>query len=144
MKTRIRIGLVAAMLCLAVPLLSRIPRGVDWVTQYLPEEGHLIGGLFFLGAFAMIPAVVVFGAAVLSRPPFYFPVVISTLVAIAMLGYWHHDNDLAADAQAAISLIFIPIYAAVLSLVAGVAGIGLQLASQRLQIRTEQDVDPNA
>jgi len=137
MKPQIRIGLFAAVLCLVMPFLSRIPRGGEWVIQYLPDQGHLIGGVVFFGAFAMVPAVAVFGAAILSKPPFYFPLVFSTLVAIVMLGYWHHDNDLAADAQAAISLIFIPIYTSGLSLVGGLIGIGFQLAAQRLQIRAE-------
>ncbi len=144
MKPQIKIGVIAGLLCLTMPFLSRVPQGSKWVAQYLPDDGHLIGGTLFFGAFAMAPAVAVFCAALISRPPFYFPVLISTLVAVAMLGYWHHDNDLAADAQAAISLIFIPIYAAALALVAGVVGIGIQFAEQHLQTGTEQDVDPNA
>jgi hypothetical protein len=139
MKKRTRIGLIAAILCLAIPFLSRMPRGGEWMTQYLPDEGHLIGGIFFFGAFAMIPAVAVFCAALLSKPPFYLPVVISTLIAIIMLGYWHHDNDLTADAQAAITLVFIPIYAAGLSLAGGVIGLGFQHTVQHLHLKNKKN-----
>jgi len=143
MKTRISIGMLAAISCLAMPFLCRIPRGGTWVAQYLPDEGHLISGMLFFGAFALVPAGLVFCAGLISKPPFYLPVVVSTLVALTMLGYWHHDNDLAADAQAAISLIFIPIYAAGLALVGGLVGIGLQLLSPSRQAKTEQAVPPN-
>ncbi len=139
MKQRIVIGSIAAAFCLAIPFLCRIPRGSDWVAQYLPDEGHVISGTLLFWCFAMIPAVLVFCAGLVSKPPFYFPALISTLVALSMLGYWHHNNDLAADAQAAISLIFIPIYSAALAVVGGLVGLGLQSLSRALRIKTEQD-----
>ncbi|MBP84992.1 MAG: hypothetical protein CMO61_14210 [Verrucomicrobiales bacterium] len=144
MKIQMELGLIAGSLCLAIPFLSRLPRGSDWVAQYLPDEGHFISGTLLFGAFAIIPAIVVFTAALISKSPFYLPVVISALTAIAMLAYWHHDNDLAADAQAAISLIFIPIFAACFAIVGGAVGVGLQSATQLLRKRTEQNADPNA
>jgi hypothetical protein len=128
----------AAISCLAMPFLCRIPRGGTWVAQYLPDEGHLISGMLFFGAFALVPAVLVFCAGLISKPPFYLPVVISTLVALTMLGYWHHDNDLAADAQAAISLIFIPIYAGGFALIGGLIGLGLQALFRTAPKKTEQ------
>ena len=139
MKAQTKIGLIAGFLCLATPFLSRLPRGSDWMAQYLPDEGHFILGSLFFGAFAMFPALVVFFAARFSQSPFYFPVVFGTLVAISMLWHWHHDNDLAADAQAAISLVFIPIYSAGLAVVGGIFGFGLQRAIRFLKNRTEQD-----
>lgn len=92
----------------------------------------------------MIPAIVVFFAALISKSPLFLPVVISTLTTITMLAYWHHNNDLAADPQAAISLIIIPIYAACFAFVGGAVGFGLQSATQLLKKRTGQDVDPEA
>ena len=138
MKSRIIIGLVAAIFCLAMPFLCRIPRGSVWVAQYFPDEGHVIGGAMFFGAFALIPAVVVFCAALVSKQTFYLPVLVSTLVALSMLAYWHHDNDLSADAQAALTLVFIPIYAAGLALIGGLTGLGLQALIRTQQIKTEQ------
>ena len=144
MKTRIKIGSIAALLCIAMPFLSRLPGGFDWVAQYLPDKGHFLLGALLMGVFALVPAIVVFFAALLSKPPFYFPVLFSTLVALAMLGYWHHDNDLAADAQAAISLAIIPINASSLAFAGGLVGIVCQLATQRLKNGTEQGFDSNA
>jgi hypothetical protein len=138
MKTRITIGIWAAISCLAMPFLCRIPRGGTWAAQYLPDEGHLISGMLFFGAFALVPAVLVFCVGLISKPPFYFPVVISTLVALTMLAYWHNDNDLAADAQAALSLIFIPIYASGLALIGGLIGLGLQVLFRTSPKKTEQ------
>ncbi len=143
MKTQIAIGMWAAISCLAMPFLCRMPRGVTWVAQYLPDEGHLIGGMLFFGAFALVPAVIVFCAGLISKPPFYLPVVISTLVALTMLGYWHHDNDLAADAQAAISLIFIPICAGGFALIGGSIGLGIQAIFRAHSKKTEQDGTSN-
>jgi hypothetical protein len=144
MKTQTKIGLLAGSLCLAIPVLSRLPRGSDWVAQYLPDEGHFISGTLLIGAFAMIPAIIVFFTALISKSPLFLPVVISTLTTITMLAYCHHNNDLAADAQAAISLIIIPIYAACFAIVGGAVGFGLQSATQLLQKRTGRDVDPKA
>lgn len=126
MRVRSNIGLFAGLLCLAAPLLCRMPRGGARVAQYLPDKGKFILGLFFFGICAVIPALVVYSAAIVSRPPYYLPVVASTLTALFLLSYWHQNNDLAADAQAAISLIFIPIYAAVAAFIAGIIGISIQ------------------
>lgn len=144
MKTRIKIGSIAALLCIAMPFLSRLPGGFDWVAQYLPDKGRFLVVALLMGAFALVPAIVVFFAALLSKPPFYFPVLFSTLVALAMLGYWHHDNDLVADAQAAISLAIIPIYAAGLAFAGALVSTVSQFATQRLKNGTEQGVDANA
>jgi hypothetical protein len=49
---------------------------------------------------------------------------LSIIVATALLGFWHHNYDLASDAQAAIGLIIIPIIATMItSVVAGIIGI---------------------
>ena len=144
MKIQMKLGLIAGSLCLAIPFLSRLPRGSDWVAQYLPDEGHFISGTLLIGAFAMIPAIILFFTALISKSPLFLPVVISTLTTITMLAYWHHNNDLAADAQAAISLFFIPISAACFAIVGGAVGFGLQSATQLLQKRTGRDVDPKA
>jgi len=126
MKTQILIGLGAAISCLAMPFLSRIPRGGAWVAQYLPDEGHFISGLLLFLAFALIPAVIVFCTGLISKRPYYLPVMISTMVTLMMLGYWHHDNDLAAHPQAAITLLIIPIFAGALGMIGGLIGWGLQ------------------
>lgn len=105
-----------------VPYASRIWRGLDWVAQYLPGEGHLVDGLLFFGGFASlvaIPLVVTF----LHRKWIPITFVVSMIVATALLSYWHHNYDLASDAQAAIGLVFIPIYVAMITgVVAGIIG----------------------
>jgi hypothetical protein len=110
-----------------VPYACRLWRGLDWVAQYLPfpDEGPslitLLGIIFFV-AFASLPAIPLIAAFLLrKRIPVSF--VSSIIVVTALLGFWHHDYDLASDAQAAIGLIFIPIYTTILtSVVAGIIG----------------------
>lgn len=120
-----------------VPYISRIWRGLDWVTQYLPDKGYLISGLLFFLGFASVPAIPLILAFLLRK---WIPItfVVSTVTATALLVYWHHDYDLASDAQAAIGLIFIPIYTATITAV--IAGI---VAVFELLIRRKRKVADN-
>jgi len=106
-----------------IPYACRIWRGLDWVAQYLPDnKDHLISGLIFIGIFASLPAIPLIAAFLLRKwiPVAFF---LSIIVATALLGFWHHNYDLASDAQAAIGLIIIPIMATMItSVVAGIVG----------------------
>ena len=106
-----------------IPFVCRVWRGIEWVIQYLPDEGHRISGLIFFGSFASLPAIPLVSAFLLrKRIPVTF--VVSIIVATALLFFWHHDYDLTSDAQAAIGLIFIPMYAAAITaIVAGLTGV---------------------
>jgi len=106
-----------------VPYVCRMWRGVEWVAQYLPNEGHRISGLVFFGAFASLPAIPLVSAFLL-RQRLPVTLVVSIIVATALLVFWHHDYDLKTDAQAAIGLVVIPIYAAMITgAVAGFSGL---------------------
>jgi hypothetical protein len=106
-----------------VPYACRIWRGLDWVAQYLPDQGHLVSGLLLMGGFASlvaVPLVVTF----LIRKWIPITFVVSIIVATVLLSFWHHNYDLASDAQAAIGLIFIPMFAATITgVVAAVIGV---------------------
>jgi len=106
-----------------IPYACRIWRGLDWVAQYLPDnKDHLISGLLFIGVFASLPAIPLIAAFLLRKwiPVTFF---LSIIVATALLGFWHHNYDLASDAQAAIGLVIIPIMATMItSAVAGIIG----------------------
>lgn len=106
-----------------IPYACRIWRGLDWVGQYLPDnKDQLISGLLFVGIFASLPAIPLAVTFLLrKRIPVTF--VLSIIVATTLLCLWHHNYDLASDAQAAIGLMFIPIMATMLtSVVAGIIG----------------------
>lgn len=106
-----------------VPYASRIWRGVEWVAQYLPDEDHRLSGLLFFGGFASLPAIPLM-VAFLLRKRIPVTLSVSIIVATALLAYWHYDYDLRSDAQAAIGLIFIPMYAAAITaIVTGLFGV---------------------
>jgi len=99
-----------------LPYASRIGGGITSVAQYLPDKGHFIFGLFFMGFFASLPAIpLILGLSLRKRIPITFAV--SVIMATLMLWFWHHDYDLVSDAQAAVGLVFIPIYVAVITIV---------------------------
>jgi hypothetical protein len=110
-----------------VPYVCRLWRGLDWATQYLPfhDEGPsllILLAFIVLVAFASLPATPLIVAFLLRK---WIPVsfVSSIIVATTLLGFWHHNYDLASDAQAALGLIFIPIYTTMItSVVAGIVG----------------------
>jgi hypothetical protein len=107
-----------------VPYACRLWRGLDWVAQYLPDnKDHLISGLLFVGIFASLPAIPLIVVFLLRK---WIPITfaLSIICATTLLCLWHHNYDLASDAQAAIGLMFIPIFATVLTSVgAGIIGI---------------------
>ncbi len=127
MSVKTKLGLVGGILCLIIPILCRTPRGWTWVAQYLPDPEHFLLGILFFSAFAALPAGVVFFAARVSTSPLQLPFAFSSLTALSALAFWHHDNDICADAQAAISLIFIPIYSAGLAIAGAVIGGTVQV-----------------
>lgn len=101
---RVLIVLIGASL----PYLARLPGGADWLAQY--TDTGVFGWLFF-GAFNAIA----WGALLALTARFKRP---TSILPACLLGYgflaWAHSTvDLAADAQAAIALVIIPIFALV-------------------------------
>ena len=137
-----RIGLACAIFCLFVPLLSRMPRGMDWVMQYFPmlpvsnmDIGSIIGALLFavipgnlfLLAFASIPPVIVFVCALKSKTRFYLPLVLSFIATVIASAYFHHDYDFDLYTYNLAGLAFI-LFPMQISFFAGLAGgIGIIL-----------------
>ena len=100
----IRIAIVISGILL--PYLARIPGGSDWLHQYI-DSG--IGGFLFFGAFNAIA-----WGAMLSFTFLYkhkLPIIVPVLFGFVPLAWVHGAYDLSSDAQAAIGLLFIPIYA---------------------------------
>jgi hypothetical protein len=110
-----RIALVVFGILL--PYSARLPRGIDWLSQY--TDSGLQGVLLLGAANAIAWGALVAVSFVYQRP--------ESLIAPAVLGYgflaWAHFSlDLRADAQAAVALLFIPIYALVPIAVGSVVG----------------------
>lgn len=100
-----------------LPYLARIPGGSSWLKQYA-DSG--IGGFLFFGAFNAIA-----WGAILSFTFLYknkLPIIAPVLFGFVPLAWVHGTYDLSSDAQAAIGLVFIPIYALAPIAVGGVIG----------------------
>lgn len=136
--------LCACAYTILLPYLCRLYRGFDWVLQYLPiglfnnlftELLFAIPGILFFGCFSALAAIPLILCICYWR---YVPVTffIALVTTTGLLVYFHHDYDLAADAQAAVGLIFIPIYTAVITTVlSGVFGLIELLLRRRRHAR---------
>jgi hypothetical protein len=106
MKTARLLVIVVGVL---LPYLARIPgmavNGVGWFTSYL---GGGLAGVAFIGAFNAVCWVSILAATCTYRHArsVWFPAVLG----FALPAIVHASVDLAADAQAAIVLVFIPLY----------------------------------
>ena len=103
---------------IALPYLSRIGGGWEWVAQYVPPADQLISGLLFFAAFSAIPGVMLVALASGPKGGSRRSLVIAFVLMSALTAFFHHDYDLASDAQAAIGLVVIPFYVAGCGLVA--------------------------
>ena len=115
---RMRSARFAIMLIgLVLPYAVRLPRGIEWLQQYTDMR---LGGWLFFGAFNAIAWGAILAISFMYRRS-------TSLIAPCLLGFgflaWAHNTlDLSADAQAAIALIFIPIYALLPIAVGGAIG----------------------
>lgn len=98
--------LVIATMGILLPYLVRIPRGVAWVEQY--TNGGIAGFVFLEGFNAIAWGSLIALSFATRRPAM---LVIPSVLGLGFLAWMHATLDLAADAQASIALVFIPIYA---------------------------------
>jgi hypothetical protein len=119
--------IAVALIGIALPYLARLPgifsRGPDWLTSYF---GSGPGAFVFFGAFNAINwGAIVLGTLAFRSVPAVF---VATIVGFALPIYAHATLDLASDAQAAIGLIFIPIYSLPLVGLGWLLGLGVDWA----------------
>lgn len=113
LKIRIAIVVVGILL----PYLVRIPGGSSWLHQYT-DVG--IGGFLFFGIFNAIPWIAILSFTFLYKRK--LSIIAPALFGFIPLAWVHSVYDLSADAQAAIGLVFIPIYALVPIAMGGIIG----------------------
>lgn len=109
--------LIVVLIGIVLPYAARLPRGTEWLEQYT-DIG--LGGWLLFAAFNAIAWGAILALSFMYRRP-------ASLIAPCLLGFgylaWAHSTlDLGADAQSAIALVFIPIYALVLIAVGGAVG----------------------
>lgn len=111
----IRIAIV--VLGILLPYLARLPGGSSWLHQYT-DVG--IGAYLFLGVFNAIAwGAILFCTYLYKRK---LPIIFPVLFGFVPLVWVHSIYDLSADAQSAVGLVFIPIYALVPIAVGGAIG----------------------
>lgn len=108
-----------------LPYLSRLPYGMEWVKQYLPDDGIFSLGMYFFHTFYSVPAVILV-LSIYSSKKYAIPFLSTFLVLTTITLFLNHDYDLASDAQAAIGLIFIPMIEAFFAALALGLGYGIQ------------------
>ncbi|MCC8538364.1 hypothetical protein ACDH70_12065 [Xanthomonas axonopodis pv. poinsettiicola] len=109
--------LLLVVVGMLLPYAARLPFGVDWLRQYT-DTG--VGGWLLLGGFNAIAWGALLGISFLYRRP--IALLVPCLIGFGALAWAHASLDLRADAQSALALIFIPIYALLPIAIGGVLG----------------------
>lgn len=89
-----------------LPYAARLPFGLEWLQQYTDTGA---GGWLLLVGFNAIALGALLGISFLYRRP--IALLVPCLIGFGALAWAHATLDLRADAQSALALIFIPIYA---------------------------------
>lgn len=118
--SRLAIVIVGVLL----PYAARLPGGAAWVRQYT-EAG--IGGFVFIQAFNALAWGSLLALSFRIRRPAWL--LLPCLAGFGFLAWAHCRLDLAADAQAAIAVVFFPVYALVPIAVGGLAAYALDRRS---------------
>lgn len=108
---------IVVLVGVLLPYAARLPRGIEWLRQYTDTSP---GGWLFLAAFNAIAWGAILAISFLYRRP--VSLVAPSLLGFGFLAWAHATLDLSADAQAAISLVTIPIYALVPIAIGGAIG----------------------
>lgn len=120
-KARVIVMLVGILL----PYAARVPRGIGWLAQYT-DNG--VGAALFLSAFNAIAwgAIILVSLLYKRASSVWAP----ALLGFGFVAFAHYSLDLAADAQAAIALVFIPIYALVPIAIGAIIGYFMDRAGR--------------
>jgi hypothetical protein len=96
----------------ALPYLSRLYKGWDWVAGILPDGSGFpfLLGLLFVHAIYSLPVIPFVRAMIRSHRP-TLPWVIALGIVSVFIVFTFKDVDLCCDANAAITLVNIPLFA---------------------------------
>lgn len=111
----------------ALPYLSRLSGGTDWVAEYLPDDGYLVVGLVFFHVFYSSPALPLIKSLLETEKPDLVWAI--ALIAVTLLTWFTHEgHDLSADAQAATVLVIMPLIT--MGIAFGIIAIGRKLRAK--------------
>lgn len=120
--------LAIVLIGVVLPYVARLPGGLDWLRQYTSAG---IGGWLLLGAFNAIAWGSLLAISLAYRRP--LSLLAPAVPGLGYLAWAHYSLDLAADAQAALGILFIPLYALLPILLGGVVGF---IVDKRLRTHT--------
>lgn len=112
--------IVAVLAGIMLPYAARVTRGEEWLMSYIELGWGGFAFIQFFNAFAWGSILLI--SLLYRRPAALWP---PCLLAYGYLAWAHASLNLAADAQAAVALVFIPLYAIPLAAVGGLVGYGL-------------------
>ena len=95
----------------ALPYLSRLHNGWDWVAGILPDGSGFpfLLGLLFIHAIYSLPVIPFVRALIKSKRP-TLPWGVALVIVSAFITFTFKDVDLCCDANAAIILVNIPLF----------------------------------
>lgn len=128
--TMFKARLLIVAIGIALPYAARLPGGLEWLQQYTDWS---IGGWVLLNGVNAIA----WGCLLALSFAYVRPValLVPCLFGFGFLALAHGMLDLGSDAQAAVALVFIPIYALVPIMVGGVIGYVVDRILRRKQVR---------
>ncbi len=140
-RGKVFLVILVLLLGFFMPYLSRISgatvHGSDWFWSYLPD----LSGFLFFSAFNLISLLPLVGAGLFFLfGRFKLTSVLATLTHLIATFYFHHDYDLAADAQSAIGLIFIPIIVGGITLAVAAISLVIELVIKKYKVRSTREV----
>ena len=114
----------------ALPYLSRLHRGWDWVSGIIPDGSGFpfLLGLLFVHAMYSLPVIPFVKAMIKSQRP-TLPWAIALGVVSAFIVFTFKDVDLCCDANAAIILVNIPLFAMGIAIV--ILAVGQRLSPKK-------------
>ncbi|MEB2185436.1 hypothetical protein VDS18_05890 [Xanthomonas campestris pv. campestris] len=109
--------LLVVLVGVLLPYAARLPAGMSWLRQYSETS---LGGWLFFGAFNAIAWGALLAISFAYRRP--VALLLPCIFGFGPLAWAHNTLDLRADAQSAVALVFIPIYALLPIAIGGVLG----------------------
>jgi len=114
------IRILIILLGVLIPYLARLPGGFAWLVQYTAGGW---GAFLLIQAFNAVAWGLLLGVSFIYRHE--ISLAVPAVLGFGFLAWAHYTLDLAADAQAALAFVFIPVYACLPIMIGALLGLVL-------------------